>query len=44
MLRYQNIKIFFAKGYTPKQFEEVFVIRKFKNPVPSTYVIGDLNG
>ena len=37
----QNI---FAKGYTPNWPEEVFVISKIKNTVPSAYVINDLNG
>ena len=36
-------KIIFAKGYTPNQFEEVFVIKKIKNIVPWTYVISDVN-
>ena len=39
--KYKNI---FAKGYTLNQSEEVFVIKKTKNTVPWTYVIGDLNG
>ena len=39
--QYKNI---FAKGYTPNWSEEVFVIKKFKNTVPWTYVISDLNG
>ena len=39
-LKYKNIC---AKGYTPKWFEEVFVIKKVKNPVPWTNVINDLN-
>ena len=39
--KYKNI---FAKGYTPNWSEEVFVISKFKNTVPWTYVINDLNG
>ena len=39
--KYKNI---FAKGYTPNWSEEVFVIKKVKNPVPWTYVINDLNG
>ena len=39
--KYKNI---FAKGYTPKWSEEVFVIKKVKNTVPWTYVINDLNG
>ena len=44
MLEYQNIKIFFAKGYIPNWSEEVFVIKEVKNTVPWTYVISDLNG
>ena len=39
--QYKNI---FAKGYTPNWSEEVFVIKEFKNTVPWTYVISDLNG
>ena len=39
--KYKNI---FAKGYTPNQSEEVFVIDKIKNEVPWTYVNNDLNG
>ena len=38
--KYKNI---FAKGFTSDQSEEVFVIKKFKNTVPWTYVINDLN-
>ena len=38
--KYKNV---FAKGYAPNRSEEVFVIRKFKNTVPWTYVIDDLN-
>ena len=38
--KYKNI---FAKGYTPTQSEEVFVIKKVKNKVLWTYVINDLN-
>ena len=30
--------------YVSNWSEEVFVIRKVKNPVPWTYVISDLNG
>ena len=37
--KYKNI---FAKGYVPDWFEEVFVIKKVKNTVLWTYVIGDL--
>ena len=39
--KYKNI---FAKGYTPKWSEEVFIINKIKNTVPWTYAINDLNG
>ena len=39
--KYKNI---FAKGYTPNQSEEVFVVSKIKNAVPWTYVVSDLNG
>ena len=39
--KYKNI---FGKGHTPNWSEEVFVIKKFKNTVPWTYVINDLNG
>ena len=39
--KYKNI---FAKGYTAKWSEEVFVVSKIKNAVPWTYVINDLNG
>ena len=38
ILKYKNI---FAKGYTPKWSEEVFVISKIKNTVPWTYFISD---
>ena len=34
----------FVKGYVPSYSEEVFVINKFKNTVPSAYVIRNLNG
>ena len=39
--KYKNI---FAKGYTQNCSEEVFVVSKIKDTVPSTYVISDLNG
>ena len=39
--KYKNI---FAKGYMPNWSEEIFIIKKFKNTVPWTYVISDLNG
>ena len=38
-----NYKNFFAKGYTPNQSEEIFVIKEVKNTVPWTYGINDLN-
>ena len=31
MLEFQNMKIFFAKEYTPNWLEEIFVISKIKN-------------
>ena len=43
-VRISNYKNVFAKGYTPSWSEEVSVIKKFKNTVPWTYVINDLNG
>ena len=39
--KYKNI---FAKGYTPNQSEEAFVIKEVKNTVPWTYVINDIDG
>ena len=39
--KYKNI---FANGYVPNWSEKVFVITKFKNTVPWTYVISDLKG
>ena len=39
--KYKNI---FAKGYTPNQSDDVFVMKKVKNTVPWTYIINDLNG
>ena len=39
--KYKNI---FAKGCTPNQSEEVFVVNKIENTVPWTHVINDLNG
>ena len=39
--KYKNI---FGKGYMPNCSEEIFIIRKIKNTIPSTYVINDLNG
>ena len=40
ILKYKNI---FAKGYTPNWSGEVLVVSKFKNTVPWTYVVSDLN-
>ena len=40
ILKYKNV---FAKGYTPNWSEEAFLIKKVKNTVPWTYVIGDCN-
>ena len=40
-MKYKN---FFAKGYTPNWFAEVFVIKKVENTIPWTYVINDING
>ena len=45
--RISKYKNTFAKGYTPKWSEDVFVIKKVKDTVPWTYVINfvnDLNG
>ena len=36
IVRISKYKIVFAKGYTPNWSEEVFVIKKVKNPVPET--------
>ena len=43
-LKYQIIKIFLRKVYTPDWFEEVSVIKNVENAVPWTYVIDDHNG
>ena len=43
-VRISKYKNSFAKSYTPKWSEEVFVIKKVKHSVPWTYVINDLNG
>ena len=43
-VRISKYKTIFAKGYTPKWSEEVFVVSKIKNTVPWTYVINDLKG
>ena len=39
--KYKNI---FAKGYMPNWPEDIFVVSKFKNTVPWTFVINDING
>ena len=39
--KYKNI---FSKGYTPNWSEEIFVVNKVQNTVPSTYLINNLNG
>ena len=43
-VRISKCKNVFAKGYAPNWSEEIFVIKKVKNTVPSTYVIKDVNG
>ena len=43
-VRISKYKSIFAKGHAPNWSEEVFVIKKVKNTVPGTYVIGDLHG
>ena len=42
-VRISKYKKIFAKGYTPNQSEEVFVVSKIKNTVPWTYVINNFN-
>ena len=44
MLENQNIRIVFAKGYTPNWSEKYFMIKKVKSAMPWTYVINDLHG
>ena len=44
VLKFQNTKAFFSKGYTQNCLEELFVVIEIKNTVPRTYVISDLNG
>ena len=39
--KYKNI---FVKSYVSNCFEEVFLIKKFKNTAPWRYVINDLKG
>ena len=43
-VRISKFKNVFAKGYTPNCSEEVFIVKKIKNIVPSTHIISDLNG
>ena len=35
---------FWQESYIPNWFEEVFMIKKVKNTMSTTYVINDLNG
>ena len=44
LVRISKYKNIFAKGYTPKWSEEVFVVSKIKNTFPWTYVNNDVNG
>ena len=43
-VRISKCKTIFAKGYSPNWTEKFFVIKKYKNIVPCTYVINHLNG
>ena len=43
-VRISKYKNMFAKGYKSNWSEEIFIIKRIKNTVPSTYVISDLNG
>ena len=43
-VRISKCKTIFAKGYSPNWTEKFFVIKKYKNTVPCTYVINHLNG
>ena len=43
-VRISTYKNIFAKGYMPNWSEEIFIIKKIKNTVLSTYAINDLNG
>ena len=36
--KYKNV---FAKGYAPNWSDEIFVVKKIKNPVPWTYIISE---
>ena len=44
IVRITGYKNIFANGYVPTWSEEVFVIKKFKNTMPWTYLINVLNG
>ena len=43
-MRLSSYKNIFVKGYVPNWSKEVFVIKKVRNTVPWTYVIGDFIG
>ena len=43
-VRISKCKNNFAKGYARSWSEEILMIKKFKNTVPWSYVIEDLNG
>ena len=43
VVRISKHNFFLANCYTPNWSEEVFVIKKIKNTVTPSYVIGDLN-
>ena len=42
-VRISEYKNIFAKGYIRNWSEEIFVIKKIKNTVQSTYILNDLN-
>ena len=42
MLEFSKYKNIFGKGYTQNWSEDVFIVSKYKNTVPWTYVISDL--
>ena len=44
IVRISKCKNIFAKSYVPNWFEDVFMVKKFKNTVPWTYAIIDLKG
>ena len=44
IMRLSSYKNIFVKGYVPNWSKEVFVIKKVRNTVPRTYVIGDFIG